>query len=168
MNTGRADHMTLTRDGRSLFVSAMLDNRVYRIATATGEIVITGLGGGVISGQGNLFDIIFRVAGAAPLGAKATNYFPSVTMRNSAGNLVAVDATDTAVFTAANAYFPGDVNGDGVISQADFVLAMKLAVGQRDATAQEVAAGDLNGNGVIDKDDAHLILRIIQGKAVNP
>ena len=38
LNTGRADHMTLTPDGRNLFVSAMLDNRVYRVATATGEI----------------------------------------------------------------------------------------------------------------------------------
>ena len=38
LNTGRADHMTLTRDGRSLFVSALMDNRVYRIKTATGEI----------------------------------------------------------------------------------------------------------------------------------
>ena len=46
LNTGRADHMTLTADGRSLFVSAMLDNRVYRIATATGEITghfVTGV-----------------------------------------------------------------------------------------------------------------------------
>jgi DNA-binding beta-propeller fold protein YncE len=46
LNTGRADHMTLTRDGRSLFVSAMLDNRVYRIATSTGEITghfVTGV-----------------------------------------------------------------------------------------------------------------------------
>jgi DNA-binding beta-propeller fold protein YncE len=41
LNTGRADHMTLTADGRSLFVSAMLDNRVYRIDTATGEITGT-------------------------------------------------------------------------------------------------------------------------------
>ena len=38
LNTGRADHMTLTADGRDLFVSAMLDNRVYRIAASTGEI----------------------------------------------------------------------------------------------------------------------------------
>ena len=38
LNTMRADHMTLTRDGRELFVSALVDNRVYRIATATGEI----------------------------------------------------------------------------------------------------------------------------------
>ncbi len=38
--------MTLTPDGRSLFVSAMLDNRVYRVATATGEITghfVTGV-----------------------------------------------------------------------------------------------------------------------------
>jgi DNA-binding beta-propeller fold protein YncE len=38
LDTGRADHMTLTPDGRSLFVSALLDNRVYRVATSTGEI----------------------------------------------------------------------------------------------------------------------------------
>ncbi len=46
LDTGRADHMTLTPDGRSLFVSALMDNRVYRIATATGEItghLVTGI-----------------------------------------------------------------------------------------------------------------------------
>jgi DNA-binding beta-propeller fold protein YncE len=46
LNTGRADHMTLTPDGQSLFVSAIMDNRVYKIATATGEItghVVTGV-----------------------------------------------------------------------------------------------------------------------------
>ncbi|HEY9436807.1 MAG TPA: PQQ-binding-like beta-propeller repeat protein, partial [Blastocatellia bacterium] len=46
LNTGRADHMTLTTDGQSLFVSALMDNRVYKIATATGEIaghLVTGV-----------------------------------------------------------------------------------------------------------------------------
>ena len=46
LDTQRADHMTLTPDGRSLFVSALLDNRVYRIATATGTItghLVTGV-----------------------------------------------------------------------------------------------------------------------------
>lgn len=46
LNTGRADHMTMTPDGRSVFVSAMMDNRVYRVSTATGEItghVVTGV-----------------------------------------------------------------------------------------------------------------------------
>jgi DNA-binding beta-propeller fold protein YncE len=39
LDTGRADHMTISRDGANLFVSAMLDNRVYRIATATGKVM---------------------------------------------------------------------------------------------------------------------------------
>ncbi|HSF25385.1 MAG TPA: hypothetical protein VLE20_14265 [Blastocatellia bacterium] len=46
LDTGRADHMTLTPDGRSLFVSALMDNRVYKLATATGEItghLVTGV-----------------------------------------------------------------------------------------------------------------------------
>ena len=46
LNTGRADHMTLTPDGRLLFVSALMDNRVYKIVAATGEIaghVVTGV-----------------------------------------------------------------------------------------------------------------------------
>jgi DNA-binding beta-propeller fold protein YncE len=46
LDTGRADHMTLTPDGRSLFVSALMDNRVYRIYAATGEItghLVTGI-----------------------------------------------------------------------------------------------------------------------------
>jgi DNA-binding beta-propeller fold protein YncE len=46
LNTLRADHMTLTRDGKSVFVSALLENRVYRISTATGEIsghLVTGV-----------------------------------------------------------------------------------------------------------------------------
>jgi len=46
LNTVRADHMTITHDGQSLFVSALLDNRVYKIATATGEItghLVTGV-----------------------------------------------------------------------------------------------------------------------------
>jgi len=38
LDTMRADHMTLTRDGRELFVSAFVDNRVYRLATDTGNI----------------------------------------------------------------------------------------------------------------------------------
>ena len=34
----RADHMTISRDGRFLCVSAMLDNRVYQLCTASGKI----------------------------------------------------------------------------------------------------------------------------------
>ena len=46
LKTGRADHMTITRDGKYLFVSAMLDNRVYRVEAATGKLTgffVTGV-----------------------------------------------------------------------------------------------------------------------------
>jgi hypothetical protein len=46
LNTGRADHMTISHDGRYLFVSAMLDNRLYRVATSNGALaghVVTGV-----------------------------------------------------------------------------------------------------------------------------
>jgi DNA-binding beta-propeller fold protein YncE len=46
LNTGRADHMTITPDGHSLFVSALMDNLVYRDAAATSEItgrIVTGV-----------------------------------------------------------------------------------------------------------------------------
>lgn len=46
LNTGRADHMTLTPDGSLLFVSALMDNRVYKVVAATGEIaghLVTGV-----------------------------------------------------------------------------------------------------------------------------
>jgi YVTN family beta-propeller protein len=46
LNTLRADHMTLTPDGRHLFVSALVDDRVYKVATVSGAIVghvVTGV-----------------------------------------------------------------------------------------------------------------------------
>ncbi len=38
LHTGRADHMALSRDGRTIFVSAMTDDAVYRIATRDGAV----------------------------------------------------------------------------------------------------------------------------------
>jgi DNA-binding beta-propeller fold protein YncE len=46
LNTLRADHMTLTPDGRFLLVSALVDDRVYRIDTSTGALAghfVTGV-----------------------------------------------------------------------------------------------------------------------------
>ena len=88
LNTGRADHMTLTHDGRSLFVSAMLDNRVYRIAAATGEItghLVTGVyphdnkvsrdGRRLYNTSIGALKSLPRPAGAAPLTEKPGSAF---------------------------------------------------------------------------------------------
>jgi DNA-binding beta-propeller fold protein YncE len=38
LHTGRADHMALSRDGRTIFAAALTDNAVYRISTRDGAI----------------------------------------------------------------------------------------------------------------------------------
>jgi 6-phosphogluconolactonase (cycloisomerase 2 family) len=77
LETARADHMTITADGRFLFVSAMADNRVDRIDAASGEI--TGrLATGVyphdnkVSKDGRrLYNTSLGVLGTLPLAASA-------------------------------------------------------------------------------------------------
>ena len=38
LHTGRADHMAVSRDGRTIFVSALTDNAVYRISAHDGAV----------------------------------------------------------------------------------------------------------------------------------
>lgn len=88
LNTGRADHMTITADGRSLFVSALMDNRVYKLSAATGEInghVVTGIyphdvkvskdGQRVYNSSLGPLGGLPRSAGAAPLAEKPGDPF---------------------------------------------------------------------------------------------
>jgi len=135
---------------------------------ANGVLVITGPGGGTLSGRGNLFDINFSVASEVPLGTKTTNVLLQVSLEDASGNALLVKVSNQAIMTAASAYFPGDVNGDGMLGDDDFTLEMELAVGGRAPTMEELAAGDLNGDGVIDESDAHLLLRMIHGMDINP
>ena len=141
----------------------MVDNG----ATATGELVITCSGGGVINGKGNLFDVNFKVEPTALPGSKGTNVIVSATLQNAGGHALVVNCASKAVMGVAAGYFPGDVNGDGVLTEADVELALSLSVGQRTPTASEIAAGDLNGNGVIDSADGTMILRLVKGLPVN-
>jgi DNA-binding beta-propeller fold protein YncE len=88
LNTGRADHMTITADGRSLFVSALMDNRVYRLSASTGEIdghLVTGVyphdvkvskdGQRLYNSSLGPLGTLPRSAGAAPLAEKPGNPF---------------------------------------------------------------------------------------------
>ncbi|MBN1676799.1 MAG: Ig-like domain-containing protein, partial [Kiritimatiellae bacterium] len=125
-------------------------------------------GAGLV-GHGHLFDVLFQVAPAAALGAVQTNSFSRVTLYDQAGTPLSVDYTDTALLTVSNCWFLGDVNGDGTVDvSGDFTLAMKLAVGQREPTALELAAGDIDGDAAITKADATLIHRLALGLPLNP
>ena len=140
--------------------------------TAAGELVIHASGAGLITGGGRIFDVLWSVTNVASGGATMTNRITHATMKDSEGHAIPVDISDAAVLTVQSlggqSYFRGDVDGDGLLSQNDFVAVMGLAAGQRAATPKEILAGDLNGNGEIDKDDAHLILRLFHGQKVNP
>ncbi|MBA4388247.1 MAG: hypothetical protein C0404_09715 [Verrucomicrobia bacterium] len=140
--------------------------------TANGELVLQATGATEINGDGRVCDLVWQVDPAALAGSRVTNVVSYAYMRDSLGRSVTVSVPTNAILTVqapgSRAYFRGDISGDGILDQADFTLAMKLAVGQRPATADELSAGDLNGNGKIDKDDAHLILRLVHGQNVNP
>lgn len=59
--------------------------------------------------------------------------------------------------------FYGDVDGDGEVTTADALLAMRYAMGLIDLTEEQLFQMDVNGDGVYDLVDATLILRYAMG-----
>lgn len=109
---------------------------------------------------------ILLTGGAIPPGGRFTDISLSELTRVRGCRLnsprieyVAIESS----FLAGN-YFPGDVNGDGTVSHADYELSLALARGARAATPCEIAAGDLNNSGGIDMGDIHAIRALIDGK----
>lgn len=125
--------------------------------------------GAALSGYGHLFDVVFHVTNTAAYGRAVTNTIASVDLFDQSGCRLIVDRSDTATFTVSGSYILGDINGDGIVNvNGDFALAMKIAVGQRGPTSDELMAGDIDGDGLITKADATLIKRIIQNLPINP
>lgn len=63
------------------------------------------------------------------------------------------------VLTPKPTVVPGDLDGNGQVTIADTTVALRIAVGLRNATPQELAAGDINQNGKVDVADVTRILR---------
>jgi hypothetical protein len=53
----------------------------------------------------------------------------------------------------------GDVNGDGKVNSKDASLALRIAVGLIEPTAEQILAADMNGDGKIKANDVSAILR---------
>jgi hypothetical protein len=143
---------------------------VDNISIADGQINISGVSatGAVITGEGHLLDILFQVAPAATLDATGSHTFIQVKMYDAALHALAVDYTDTAIFTVALNYMLGDVTGDGIIDSADSLMALQASIGERTLTPIEFAAADVIGDGRIDSADVTLILRLAVGLPINP
>lgn len=58
---------------------------------------------------------------------------------------------------------PGDVDGNGAVTIADAILALRCAMGLIDLTTEQSEAGDMNGDGSISIADAVMILRAAMG-----
>lgn len=130
-------------------------------AVATGELQITG-SGGVVQGDGHLFDVLFQVSTNVSSGQAGLDEFAYAALQSEEGSLN-VDYSDTALFTVtAIGYFFGDVNGDGVVDMDDHHhLLWLIQKNTRDPFAEEISAGDMNGNGQLDHRDIPLLLNLI-------
>ncbi|MCX7394269.1 MAG: dockerin type I repeat-containing protein [Planctomycetales bacterium] len=110
---------------------------------------------------------ILLTDGEIPPGARFTDISLSklIRVRNGRGNVnvesyFAVDSS----FLTDDKYFPGDVNGDGVLDHADSELARRLSKDALDLTPSQIAAGDFNNTGKIDIRDVKEIQRLIREK----
>ena len=57
----------------------------------------------------------------------------------------------------------GDVDGDGEVTIADALLALRYCMGVQDLTDAQLAVADINGDGEVSLDDAILLLRLAMG-----
>ncbi|MBQ5487407.1 MAG: dockerin type I repeat-containing protein [Clostridia bacterium] len=58
---------------------------------------------------------------------------------------------------------PGDVDGDGIVTVSDALIALRIAMGIVDGTDEQIAAADLDGDGVVTASEALLIMRDAMG-----
>ena len=82
----------------------------------------------------------------------------------------AYDANDNAVnLTVFNGTLeilkavPGDINGDGKVSAIDARIALQYNAGNKELTAEQLAAADVNGDGKVSAIDARWILQAVAG-----
>ena len=68
---------------------------------------------------------------------------------------------------AFEAVIYGDANGDGKLDTGDALLALRIANGQQEPTAQQIESLDQNKNGIVDLVDVCLTLRYAIGALKN-
>jgi hypothetical protein len=132
--------------------------------TAQGTLVISGLSGEIDPGSGKLFTLQFKVNDSAALGLATSVGISAATIYSLQGFAVAVDSSGSEFVEVDGTYTPGDVNGDGVVTEADEDLLKILAKPKaREPSEDELAAGDLNADGKLDQRDLVLLKRLLAG-----
>jgi hypothetical protein len=135
--------------------------------TANGELRITG-SGGVVSGEGHLFDVRFFVLNGVPGGTVSTNTFSMVSLKNQAGAALTVDYSAKAVLVVTGAFIRGDVDGNQAVDHDDCKVLQQIVVSKLTPTGDQLKAGDMDGNGYLDHNDFKLLHDYHLGKPTNP
>lgn len=130
--------------------------------TSTGELVISGSGGGLEPGSGKLFTLQFEVAATVPKKTTLGVTITSATMRDLNGNLLGIEILPSEEPESDDVFIEGDLTGDGLVTIADKTLLKDLIKpNSRPATAEELMAGDLNGDGKLNVKDLVLMIQLL-------
>lgn len=131
-------------------------------ATANGELVITGSSGSLEPGSGKMFTLQFEVAPIVPKKTTLGVTISGATMFDLNGHALAIEILPQDDLEADDSYFEGDLDGDGMLNNADKDLLMELTKPKsRPPTAGELMAGDLNGDGKLDHKDLVLLIQLL-------
>ena len=134
----------------------------------SGSMVLTGNCDTPVTipgGSGRIIDALFKVADDAS--DQSAIGFGDVTLQDDEDNALTVNKQG-AIFTVADNYMLGDIDGDGDVDADDAALGQDIAVDLYDPNDLEFTAGEINGDGRIDAADITLIRRIADGLPLNP
>ena len=112
-----------------------------------------------LSSESAVANIDFAISPDAAIGTHTPIRFLSAALADTAGSALDVSTLDGSVLVTR----PGDLNYDGLISSADAVIALRIAVGAHDPTPREFAMADRDSNGVVEEIDALCLLQTAVG-----
>lgn len=109
------------------------------------------------SGDGVIVHVIFQID------ASATDGETPLMLSNLRDDIQGAKTIHGKVIVST--FYPGDVNGDGMVSAGDAQLAFEFAIGKKQPTDAQIKAGDVDGNGEITAGDAQKIFFLSIGKS---
>ncbi|HSP41788.1 MAG TPA: dockerin type I domain-containing protein, partial [Luteolibacter sp.] len=151
-------------DGETVLFTGLSRNLEFTDngASASGELVIDGTGGAMEPGSGKFFTLQFEVADGLPKKTTLPVTISSATMRDLSGIPLTVEILPQDPSEVGDGFIPGDLDGDGLLSNTDKHLLQDLMKPKsRPPTADEITAGDLNGDGKLDQKDLVLLLKLL-------
>jgi subtilisin family serine protease len=132
------------------------------------NLVVTGPDGQALQGNGKTDDVN-NVEGLDIAAPADGTYTVEVQAANVPNGPQPYALVVSGAVSSATAGKNGDVNGDGKVTTADVVLALRAAVGSATLTADQKAAADVapagNPDGIVNVTDAMLLLRVSVGLA---